>query len=463
MKHHNQIQAPLLKLCVCLMAGIAIAHHAQLSVSVVPLLLATLLLAWWTRRRPVVQGILICTLFFEMGMLAEQNKGRRLTPTVEVGLTDAVVMSEPAEKPKTLMMDLVLPTLGETRRCYIWKDSLSRQLTLGDALLVELHDGHFVRRDGWQRGGNGLSRLSRIQKVRLKALTLRHHLLSRYRQLNISDEQYAVLAAMTLGDKSALTNELRQTYSVTGTSHILALSGLHLGIIYFLMASLMGRRRRSWLPQTVLVLSIWAYAFLTGLSPGVVRSATMLTVYTIFAIGGRSKMSLNVLCFTAIVMLLVNARSLFDVSFQLSFASVFAILLFLPLFDGFLAPDFRFRHPVLGKLWSLGTVSVAAQIGTAPLTAYYFGSFPTYFLLTNYIAIPMATIILYGALIALLLPPVAILLVWAVKILNCVLDLLARLPMAAIDDLRPTILQVALSYVVVACFYLLLARLYDRR
>lgn len=478
MKRHKQIQSPLLKLCASLMLGIAIAHHTALSTSVLPLLIATLLLVWWTRRRPLVQSILICALFFETGLLAESAQRNPPTPPFggaggwgafsppvggAGGGFEAVVMSEPAEKPKTLMMDLLLPALGETRRCYIWKDSLSRQLALGDALLVELHDERFVRWDGWQRGGHGLSRLSRLQWVRLKALLLRHRLLSRYRQLNIGDEQYAVLAAMTLGDKSALTNELRQTYSVTGTSHILALSGLHLGIIYFLMASIMGRRRRAWLPQTLLMLSIWAYAFLTGLSPGVVRSATMLTVYTIFAIGGRSRMSLNVLCFTAIVMLLVNAQSLFDVSFQLSFASVFAILLFMPLFESLLTPDFHFRRPMLGRLWSLGAVSLAAQLGTAPLTAYYFGSFPTYFLLTNYIAIPAATVILYGALLTLLFPPASLLLVWVVKFLNFALDHAARLPMASIDDLRPTVLQVALTYVVIACFYLLLAKLFGRR
>ncbi|MBQ3629659.1 MAG: ComEC/Rec2 family competence protein [Prevotella sp.] len=469
MKRKHHFYAPLLKLSVCLMGGIVVAHYATLPLPVVPFLVATLVAAWMLRRTPVVQSLVICAAFFEMGLLAESSQrhypeGLGDAPSAEgiQGGLEAVVMSEPTEKPKTLMMDLTLPRLGETRRCYIWKDSLSRQLTLGDALTVRLNDGHFVRWDGWQPGGNGLQQLSPLQRVRLRALLLRHRLLSRYRLLNVGDEQYAVLAAMTLGDKSALTNELRQTYSVAGASHILALSGLHLGIIYFLLMSITGRRRRSWLVQLLLVLCIWAFAFVTGLSPGVVRSATMLTVYAIFSIGGRDRMSVNALCLTAIVMLLINARSLFDVSFQLSFASVFAILLFLPLFEGIQGPDFRFRHPFLNKLWSLATVSLAAQMGVAPLTAYYFGSFPTYFLLTNFVVIPAATVILYGTLCALIFPPLGTLLGWVVKLLNAFLDIVAQLPLASITNLHPTVVQVCLYYAVIGCLYGILHKLYAR-
>ena len=460
MKRKSYIHAPLLKFSVCLMAGIIAANHATPLLPVTPLLVATVVLAWIARRRPIAQSLLICAVFFYLGLLSDRQ---RVTPPSEDSQLEAVVMSEPAEKPKTLMMDLTLPQLGETRRCYIWKDTLSRQIALGDALLVRLHDERFVRWDDWQHGGNGLHLLSRLQGTRLRALLLRHRLLNRYRQMRIGDEQYAVLAAMTLGDKSALTNELRQTYSVTGASHILALSGLHLGIIFFLLTALTGRRRSSWLVQLLLLLSIWAFVFLTGLAPGLIRSAIMLTVYAIFSFGGRSKMSVNVLCLTAIVMLLINADSLFDVSFQLSFASVFAILLFMPLFEGFLAPDFRFRHPVLNRLWSLIAVSLAAQIGVAPLSAYYFGSFPTYFLLTNFVAIPAATCILYGALLTLIFPPMAVVLGWVVQFLNAALDALSHLPMASISHLHPNVLQVCLCYVVIACFYLMLARLYATR
>ena len=214
--------------------------------------------------------------------------------------------------------------------------------------------------------------------------------------------------------------------------------------------------------QLLLVLCIWAFAFVTGLSPGVVRSATMLTVYAIFSIGGRDRMSVNALCLTAIVMLLINARSLFDVSFQLSFASVFAILLFLPLFEGIQGPDFRFRHPFLNKLWSLATVSLAAQMGVAPLTAYYFGSFPTYFLLTNFVVIPAATVILYGTLCALIFPPLGTLLGWVVKLLNAFLDIVAQLPLASITNLHPTVVQVCLYYAVIGCLYGILHKLYAR-
>ena len=120
---------------------------------------------------------------------------------------------------------------------------------------------------------------------------------------------------MALCDKSALTKELRETYSKTGASHILALSGLHLGIIYALLSMLIVGRRWQMITQVAIILSIWAFVFLVGMSASVVRSAVMLTVYALLAIGHRHKMSVNTLAFTAIVMLLVTPKALFDVGF----------------------------------------------------------------------------------------------------------------------------------------------------
>ena len=122
----------------------------------------------------------------------------------------------------------------------------------------------------------------------------------------MADESYAVVATMALGDKSALTIELKDTYSVTGASHVLALSGLHLGIIYTLLSLLIAGRRWQMLSQLVLILSIWAFVFLVGMSVSVVRSAVMLSLYALLSLGHRDKMSANTLAFTAIVLLMIN-------------------------------------------------------------------------------------------------------------------------------------------------------------
>lgn len=294
-----------------------------------------------------------------------------------------------------------------------------------------------------------------LDRVKERALQWREGLLQRYRQVAENDEQYAVLAAMTLGDKSALTKELRNTYSVAGASHILALSGLHLSIIYMLLSMLTLGRRRQMLAQIIVVLGIWAYALLTGLSVSVVRSATMISLYAVFSLGRRRRSPFNLLCFTAMLMLLINPKTLFDIGFQLSFLSVAAILLFMPLFDLF-KPKVVRRFPLFNWIWGLMAVSTAAQLGVTPLIAYYFGRFSTYFLLTNLIVVPFATLILYGALVVMVVPAVGTVLAKVVQCLNNILSWLSQLPGASIEGLHPSVLQTVLCYVLVLLFYILL-------
>lgn len=370
--------------------------------------------------------------------------------------TEAVVASVPADKPKTLQVFLLLTETGERRRCYIWKDERSQQLKAGDNLTLRISDGQFVRYDGWQKGGNGWNSISHLQRLRIKALVLREQLLSRLHVNDDDDEAQALIAAMVLGDKSALTPELRNRYNVTGASHVLALSGLHLSIIYLLLTRLTLRRRRSWLTQGLIILAIWAYALLTGLPTSLIRAATMITVYGLFSLRGSRQAPLNVLCFTAIVMLLVDSSALFDVGFQLSFMSMLAILLFMPLMESWVSARWKMEHYVASWFLTLAMISVAAQIGTAPLIAYYFGRFSPWFLLTNLIVVPLVTLILYTAIIALIFPPVATVTVSIAHMMNKALDTISTWPLASVEGLHPSVLQVAMCYVVVAAAYVLL-------
>lgn len=297
---------------------------------------------------------------------------------------------------------------------------------------------------------------SRIERTQQYFLHQRSVLLQRLESSGLSDDQYAVVAAMALGDKSALTHELKDTYSKTGASHILALSGLHLGIIYALLSMLVVGRRWQLITQVAIILSIWAFVFLVGMSASVVRSAVMLTVYALLAIGHRQKMSVNTLAFTAIVMLLISPQALFDVGFQMSFMAVFAILLFVPLFYRPFSAEYLMTHRIVN--WALGmiAVSIAAQIGVAPLIAYYFGRFSCYFLLTNFIVIPAATLILYLSLATLLIPAIGVLLASIVGALNTTLLYIATIPGATIEGLHPSVmLTVSIYGIIFATYYLL--------
>ena len=306
--------------------------------------------------------------------------------------------------------------------------------------------------------------------MRLTFLKYRSQLLARLNpaaeinsQLSAHNSQlpdaYAVVAAMALGDKSALTQELKDVYSVTGASHILALSGLHLGIIYTLLSLFVSSRRWQMLSQIIIMLSIWGFVFLVGLSTSVMRSAVMLSVYALLSLGHRDRMSVNTLAFTAIVMLMVSPMSLFDVGFQMSYMAVFSILLFVPLMEGIFPAEYLMSHRVVRWLWGMVTVSLSAQIGTAPLITYYFGRFSCYFLPTNFIVIPAAMLILYLSLVVLLVPSLAFVLFDIVAMLNGLLTKMASIPGASIDNLHPTKIQTTMIYVIIVAVYLLAVKL----
>jgi len=445
---------PLLPLAACLAIGIAIG--GLLPDGWLAFLLAVLLVvAWLVRRRPLAQSVILNLCCVVMGMACAPDQQSK----AEDGIwTEAVVASMPVERPKTMMVQLLLPATDEQRRCYFWTDERSRQLQVGDNLLVSISDNQFVRRDDWHPGGEGFNLLSRWQRLRIRALQWRLPLLERLSQQPGDADAQAILSAMVLGDKSMLTRELRQTYATSGASHVLALSGLHLSIIYLLLTRLTLGRRRSWLVQSVVVLAIWAYALLTGLSTSVVRAAIMISVYSLFSLGGRRHASLGVLSFTAIVMLLADSSSLFDVGFQLSFMAMLGILLFVPLFERFVSVKWMMTHRPVKWLYDLVSVSLAAQLGTAPLVAYYFGQFPTWFLLTNLVVIPFATVILMGGVLTLLLPSLGGILLWLAGLLNSVLEAISQLPLASISGLHPSVLQVAMIYVLIGLAYILLTR-----
>lgn len=293
-----------------------------------------------------------------------------------------------------------------------------------------------------------------IGRSRLFFLQQRERLLNRYRQQGLEGNTYALVTATTLGDKSSIDKELQETYNISGAAHVLALSGLHMGIIYAILTLLtFGRRRRSIITQTLVVVALWAFVFLVGMPSSAVRAATMLSLYALLTLGYREKASINALAFTALVMLAISPYMLFDIGFQMSFLAVLSILIWLPVMNEWVSPTLQQRYPPLRWLWGLTTVTLAAQLGVAPLIAYYFGRFSTFFLITNFVAIPAITIIIWLALVTLIIPVLIPLLTFVVNGLNTCLDTIIQLPGASIEGLHPTLLQVCLTYILVLCVY----------
>ena len=479
-------RAPLLPVFLSLAVGIMAGFALKASITLLPFLIGSVVLALCLHRQARAQSVAILLSVALLGMLLANRQSQTARQRVydeHSHELQAVVASECVEKPRSIGVDLLLSANGHKLKCYLQKNDRSRQLKPGDGLLLYTRVRPFVHRPSagvafdyplymqrqgyagqcyasdkhWTHKKVSLKNLSVLERSRVRFLRIRHGLLEHYRLLGANDDGYAVLAAMTLGDKSALDRELRDVYSVTGASHVLALSGLHLGMLYMLLSFLTGshRRRHLW-AQVVLVLGIWAFAMLVGLPVSVVRSATMISLFAIFSLGYRQHLSFNVLCLAAIVILLQNPYALYDVGFQLSFASVASILLLLPLVasdkDDSLKPASEPSIPrrVASVIGSCLAVSLAAQVGVAPLIAYYFGRFSTYFLLTNLIVLPAAYLILCGTLLMLVLPVAAPLVLWVVDALNQVLTIMSRLPLSSINDLHPSVAQVVMWYVAVA-------------
>ncbi len=501
MKNKPFGEAPLLRLAVCLMAGIVVGDNMGNCNWLLPAFVVMVVGAMLLWRHAVVQSASIAVCFVLLGWLLVQRQEASLRvswPEQEV-IYEAVVLSEPVEKAKTIAVDILLTESGRKLKCYFYKEGRregvrregdrSRTLKIGDGLRIqsrirpnsewrrgtfdykrylEVHgfSGQtFVSSWKWQKAQVSLKSLSRLERTKLYFLKLRSRLLARIMTEGADGDAVAVVAAMALGDKSVLSQELREVYSVTGASHVLALSGLHLGIIYMLLTLLLGGSRFFTFSPSYLFTftTVWSFVFLVGMPVSVVRSATMLTAYALLSLGHRDRMSVNTLAFTALLVLLVSPLSLFDIGFQMSYLSVFAILLIVPLSERLFPVGYLMTHRVIRWLWGMVAVSCAAQIGVAPLVAYYFGRLPVYFLLTNFIVIPAATLILWLSPLVFLFPSLAYLLLYIVSILNTLLSTIASIPGASIDGLHPTKLQTTMTYVVIVACYLLAFRFSRRK
>lgn len=258
--------------------------------------------------------------------------------------------------------------------------------------------------------------------LRLRMARYRQSLSAQYFS-HLGSEEAGIAAAMSLGDKRSLAAAQRQSFSATGVSHVLALSGLHLGILFSLYSLLFVNRLRSRrgrvFASLVGVALLWGFALLVGFPLSLVRATVMFTLWQLSVVLYSERSSLNNLALAALLILLFSPASLFDIGFQLSFTSVFFILLLTPHIP---RPRWLRRSRLLALLYGWLTVSIVAQIGTGPLVAYYFHTIPVVGLLGNLLAIPLAYVILGLALVFFLIPGfqglTATLLGWCIRCLT---------------------------------------------
>ena len=278
----------------------------------------------------------------------------------------------------------------------------------------------------------------------------------------LEGDELAVVSAMTLGDKRLIDRNLRNEYSRAGVAHMLALSGTHLAILYFILTLLAGKGIIT--ARFIVVGMIWFYVVIVGMPVSAVRAAVMLSMFALADVMRRGYDRMDVLVTAVMMMIVVEPRVVLDVGFQLSVMSVGAIIVVCPLLNGLLPSGFCSRHRHLSKLWGLVTVGIAAQAGTAPLVAYYFGTLPCWFVLSNLVAVPLTTVVLYGAVAVVLLWPLPLFQLWAVKVvgimawlMNCALGFISALPFAAIEGVRLSVTQVVICYIIMAVLLRIIA------
>jgi competence protein ComEC len=283
-------------------------------------------------------------------------------------------------------------------------------------------------------------------------------LISVFKDHGIDGDEFAILSALALGNKEYLDTDLKNSYAATGASHILAVSGLHVGVLFFILNFLLELvlkgNRFAGIKIIILILSLWSYAFITGLSPSVVRAAVMLSFSSAGIVLKRTPLIYNTIGASAFLMLLFNPFYLFDVSFQLSYAAVLSIVFFQPKIYNL----FRLPHKLPDKLWSLFSVSLAAQLGTFPLAIYYFNQFPTFFWLSGFIVVPASGLIIYLVVFLLIFSPipfigdgVAFLLKLIVGIMNKSIRFIEELPGALFRDLNYEVYDLIFIYLIIIC------------
>jgi competence protein ComEC len=259
---------------------------------------------------------------------------------------------------------------------------------------------------------------------------------------NIQGKDFAVASALILGYSEYLDEDLQREFAGAGAMHILCVSGLHVGIIFIILKLMFGFSLKiqsvKYISTGIIIIIIWLYAAITGFSPSVLRAATMFSFVAIGQTFSRSTNIYNTLAGSALLLVFVDPMIITRLGFQLSYLAVICIVWLQPWFYR----QLYFKNKIADYAWGIITVSIAAQLGTSPLTLYYFNQFPNYFLLTNLVVIPLTGIILKGGIILFILSPLPLIsqyfgmaLSWVLWIMHSSVRFIEGLPSSTTNNI----------------------------
>lgn len=284
-----------------------------------------------------------------------------------------------------------------------------------------------------------------------------------FRQVGITDNELAVITALTIGDKQYLDDSIKQSFTSAGVIHLLAVSGLHVGVIFMainLVLSIFSSQKRLLIIFKIFftLTTLWLYASIVGFSASVTRATLMFSFLAIAQVINKQRSTYNFIAASAFIICIINPYSIFEVSFQLSYAAVLGIVYFQPK----IYKLSQSKHVVIKKIWQLASVALAAQLTTTPIVLYYFHQFPTYFLPANIVLVIFTTLLIYTAFLLLTfcwMPFVSKQLGWllnyGIKLLNDAVQWVEALPRSLIEGVYINTAQclLLLFALIVLAFY----------
>ena len=499
MTYHNY---PILKVLIPYLLGIFLAYFGdflQLKnyLSLITILIFLLFSYYLSKKKSIkahcfsgglLQIATLCVGFFiTNSQFASPFSQEELNLILENKLWTARLLDEPIEKKKSVKItvsfegDVKQNRVKQKAVLYIQKDSNALQLAYGDMILINtslslveknknpeaFNQQLFLRRKGVYFTGyvpsvawHALGSRS-VNPIKKGSQYLQNIFSSQFADCGIEGKEYDIITAILLGADETMDSELKSQYASAGVSHILSVSGMHVGLMFmlvnFLLKPLDISRKTKWVKIVIIIIFVWFYAAVTGLSPSVQRAAVMFSFASVGTILKRNTNIYHSLFASLFILLLIKPMLLFEIGFQLSYLAVFGIVLF----QKKICNIFKIKNKIGLYFWELASVSIAAQIATFPISIYYFGQFPNYFLISNLSIIFLSFVIMITGIITLvvsffpfIVKWISLILIYEIKTMNFIVMTVEQLPGAVTDGIYYSFFQTFMLYLFILFLYL---------
>lgn len=489
------INFSVIKFAFFLTVGIIIAHLYPnvLYFYLAIVLYTSLLIIWFISKDHLFQttyfGILTYTCFFFLGAVTYQInlpefQKHGYYQTDSIGLKENILQLKVKEvlKSDTYNSKYMAEIIAVNNNYFngkillnIKKDSFEKILNIDDLLLISskikkiyapLNPHQFdysmymkslgIYNQVYSSYQSFLNQSKGKPTLRGQASKIRNQLIKKLNNSALTPNEIEIVKALILGQKKDINKQLYSDYAAAGAIHVLAVSGLHVGIIYFILITLLRPLKRLFkhelIISIIIVISLWGFAFLTGLSPSVIRAVTMFSFFAFAKAINRETNTINTLFLSYFTLLIINPLWLFHIGFQLSYLAVLSILWLLPLFNKVYCPKNYFAR----KIWDIFTVTLAAQTGIFPLSIYYFHQFPGLFFMTNLIILPFLGVLLVGGIILIILSIFNVIPEWfaltynyLIKFMNSCIHVIANQKLFLFQNITFSLYKVFASYLLI--------------